>query len=368
MTGSIKYIFSQFQTNCSFKASRPFGSGHINNTYLIAAAAEEEKQFILQQINQHVFPNVAELQSNILKITREIQSKLYPFQDKACLFLFTTHSGSTFYQDDSTGQYWRLFPFIENSQSFDQVLLPEIAFESGLAFGLFLNHLAEMDTDSVYEIIPDFHNIEFRYQQFEHALQHGSSQRKKSAVQETNFVKDRIESLSQILEMEKRGVLKSRIVHNDSKINNVLFDSKTSHWKCVIDLDTVMKGLPHYDYGDSVRTITSSAAEDESDLDKVYIHKTYFQAFTRGFLNHTSRFLTQTEAGMLAEGARYMCFIIGLRFLTDFLSGDIYYKTKYGGHNLTRARVQFKLVRDIEKNISEFNDFVMNEYWRNRKK
>lgn len=351
MDYDLKSIIKNFKVQGTFLDARPFGSGHIHDTFLIRTVEEDADDYLLQRINHYVFKNVDHLMSNIERVTKHIQKKLSLISGskaaRECL-TFIPAKDEKYYYQDSSGNYWRVCIFIDHSFSYDVVESPEKAYAGGRAFGKFLSFLADLSPDSLYETIPDFHNVEYRLDKFHQAVKKDTVQRIRDAPQEIEFVAAREEEMKCIIRLGREGEIPKRVTHNDTKFNNILFDD-AGHVLCVTDLDTVMPGYIHYDFGDAIRTTTNTGAEDEQDLSKVSMDIQLFEAFSRGFLEETRAFLTKTEIEYLAFSGKLLAFTIGLRFLTDFIDGDKYFKIHRPGHNLQRARAQFKLLQSMEE-------------------
>lgn len=347
-------ICNQFLSGIKVQNIVPYSSGHINDTYKVETG---NKNYLLQRINHEVFINVEGLTNNIIKITGHLSQKVQhsnlPMQS---LKLRETLNGKYFVTDDD-GNFWRLFDFIEDGRSYDLVENSGIAYEGGKAYGRFINLLSDFPAKILIETIPDFHNIEFRLNNFWKSIKLDQTNRVKDVADEIKFVKERVNEMKLVLKLGKEGKIPLRVTHNDTKINNVLFN-KDGKAICVIDLDTVMPGYVHYDFGDSIRTFANTADEDESDLSKVNMNLDYFTAFAKGFLKETKADLNTAEIETLAFSAKLMTYIIGVRFLTDYIYGDKYYKIKYPGHNLQRARVQFKLLESLEEKYIEMQRII----------
>ncbi len=347
-------IINRFPGVKNVNSITPFGSGHINDTYKVETAGG---RFILQRVNHRIFKNVEGLTGNIVKVTQYISGKLAGTGSVMQVAgLLKSDSGKYFVNDDE-GNYWRVMNFIEGSKSYDLVENDEIAFKGGKAYGHFVKLLSGFPVETLVETIPDFHNIDFRMDNFNNALKADVAGRVEGVRGEIDFVEKRAEEMRKILQLGQTGEIPLRVTHNDTKINNVLFND-AGEAICVIDLDTVMPGYIHYDFGDAIRTFTNTANEDEKDLSRVSMNIEYYKAFTKGFLSETRQVLTETELKYLPFSARVMTFIIGLRFLTDYLDGDVYYKTKYPEHNLTRARVQFRLIESMEEQSEAMEGIV----------
>ncbi len=351
MDYDLRSIIKNFKIEGTFLDAQPYGSGHIHDTFLIRTVEEAADDYLLQRINHYVFKNVTHLMSNIERVTKHIQKKIsLSSESKAereCL-TFIPAKGEKYYYQDSSGNYWRVCIFIDHSFSYDVVDSPEKAYAGGRAFGKFLALLADLSPDSLYETIPDFHNVEYRLDKFHQTVKKDPVQRVREASQEIEFVLVREEEMKCIIRLGREGKIPKRVTHNDTKFNNILFDD-AGNVLCVTDLDTVMPGYIHYDFGDAIRTTTNTGAEDEQDLSKVSMDIQLFEAFSRGFLEETRAFLTETEIEFLAFSGKLLAFTIGLRFLTDFIDGDKYFKIHRHGHNLQRARAQFKLLQSMEE-------------------
>jgi Ser/Thr protein kinase RdoA (MazF antagonist) len=317
---------------------------------------------VLQRINHHIFRNVPELTNNILKVTRHISQKLLckaaEFDYFQVIRLTPTKTGQ-FFVRDTGGNYWRLFDHVRGSRSYDMVASAELAFEGGKAFGIFQFLTSDLDASSLYEVLPDFHNIATRLATFRETVLHDPAGRVKEVADEIGFIESRAQEMHTILRLGERGEIPLRVTHNDTKFNNILFNSANKAIS-VVDLDTVMPGYILYDFGDAIRTGASTAAEDESDLLKMNIDLNLFAAYANGYLSVAGNFLNKTETAHLAFSAKFMTYLIGLRFLTDHVDGDRYYKTGFPGHNLQRARAQFRLLQNMEQNFGEMERIVLN--------
>ncbi len=346
---NLSAVIEKFPVVKNVKTVSPFGSGHINDTYKVET---QDADFILQRINHNVFKNVEGLTGNIVKVTDYIARKLKGVSSKMQVLQTYKSVNGNYFVNDEKGNYWRLLNFVEGSKSYDLVENSKVAYKGGKAYGWFVRILSGFPVDTLVDTIPDFHNIDFRLDNFRKSVKADAVGRVKEAGDEIAFVEKRAGEMREILLKGKEGKIPLRVTHNDTKVNNVLFNDDNEAI-CVIDLDTVMPGYVHYDFGDAIRTFTNNAGEDEKDLSKVSMNIEYYKAFAEGFLSETNDVLNETEIKYLPFSARLMTYIIGLRFLTDFLDGDIYYKTKYPGHNLVRARVQFRLVESMEDHFEE---------------
>jgi len=340
-------ISTYFNTSISLKLI-PFGNGHIQSTYKVDF---DETSFILQKINTAVFTKPEVLISNHLKVLEVLgQNPKYIVPQ-----LLKTKNNKFFCKDEERG-FWRLMEFVPNTYSLEKTEKPDQAFEAGKAYGWFAKILQKADVGDFEEAIPEFHSLSLRLKQFEDALQNDLALRKESVRDEIDFFLQRKDELLKPEQLIISGEIPKRIVHNDTKINNILF--KGTKASAVIDLDTVGPGSILFDYGDALRTIANTADEDEEDLKKVKFSFDNFNGFTKGYLSQTASFLTKSEKQNLHLAPVLMTYIIGLRFLTDFLNGDVYFKTKKENHNLIRTRVQQELIKDIEKQMREIKETV----------
>ena len=360
MKYDLKSIANNFKIEGNYLRGSSYGSGHINDTFCIQTAEDSCPDYILQRINHHVFRNIPKLQENIERVTKHIQKKLSKIPNsnpaRECLTLIHTTCGKLYYQDNN-GNYWRMYIFIDKNKSYDIVDCPEKAYDGGKAFGKFQALLTDMPGGPLYETIPDFHNIEKRLKTFYNTVKNNPVNRVKEITKEIEFVKKRAEEMVKIIRLGREEKIPVRITHNDTKFNNVLF-SKGDKALCIIDLDTVMPGYVHYDFGDSIRTTTNTGAEDEKDLSKVSMDIKLFKEFANGFLEETKTLLTKTEIDNLAFSGKLLTFIMGLRFLTDYIDGNNYYKIHFGSHNLQRARAQFKLLTSMEEQYEEMQMII----------
>ncbi|MCF6222611.1 MAG: aminoglycoside phosphotransferase family protein [Flavobacteriaceae bacterium] len=343
----LKYIFNLFNHNASFKLCEEISSGHINDTYLIKT--KTKPFYILQRINHEVFKDVPGLVSNKVKISNHLRKKLdflteKELQNRVLSFVITKNN-TPFYLD-SNGNYWNMMIYIGNSKTYETVNNKEIAYEGGKLFGEFLNLTSDFDANQLIDVIPKFHDISHRYSQFEDALKLASSSRLQKANEYIKFVESQKNEMLKLQRLKESGEIKLRVTHNDTKISNALF-SKNNKGLCVIDTDTVMPGIVHYDFGDAIRTICNTAAEDEKNLDLVNFNLSYYEAYKKGFLEKAGDSLSPIELKYLPLGVKTMIFIMAIRFLTDFLNNDRYYKIKYIHHNLNRAKNQFKLLKSF---------------------
>lgn len=358
----IYSLIPEFKIDAIIASVKPFGSGHINDTYRIVNTDVNGSDYLLQRINHHVFRNVPLLMNNLVNVTRHLKQKIR--SDSNVLTIIESQNGDPYFQDHD-GNYWRVFTFLKNTKSYDMVNTEKQAFEGGKAFGGFLALLADLDVGLVKDTIPDFHNIEYRLANLQKAMDEDKAGRLKDVVPEVGFIQKRSNAMSEILRLGRAGTLPLRIVHNDTKFNNVLLD-QNDNAQCVIDLDTVMPGYVAYDFGDSIRTIINTAAEDEEGPDHIGLNMHLFEAYTKGFLQEAKPFLTETEVNSLIKGVLLLPYIQAVRFLTDYLEGDHYFKINSPRHNLQRARAQLALVAKLEEDL-ELLEQIITKTWQRLK-
>ncbi len=328
--------------------------GHINDTMLVKL---DNKKYILQKINTKTFANVEGLMNNIRLVSEYINSL-----DKHSIILqelIKTQDGKYYLQHQS-GVY-RLYNYVEGV-CYQQIETSEQFYYSGVAFGSFAKELDQFDSTMLVEIIKNFHNTEDRLNKFLKVLSEDKHDRVANAIDEVNFVLNRQSFVSEIIDKLNSGEIPYRVTHNDTKLNNVVLDKNTNHPIAIIDLDTIMPGSLCYDFGDSIRYGCNTAAEDEENLDLVHFDIDLFKAYAEGYLSVTYDIITKSELDNLVKGAWMMTFECGMRFLTDYLDGDNYFKVSKDKHNLFRARTQFKLVSEIEENIEKLNMIIKEVY------
>lgn len=336
----------------------PYGSGHINSTWLVIHKSADGSEFkqLLQMINHYVFKNPDELMENITGVTEFLRDKV---EQDGTLTVIPTLDGKNYYLDNA-GNYWRVYRFIENATGYDKIEKDSDFYNCGLAFGEFQQLLAEYPAEKLHETIVNFHNTPSRFADFKKALAEDPKDRVKDVKAEIDFVLERECKADAITSKLASGEIPWRVTHNDTKLNNILIDDVTGKAKCVIDLDTIMPGAAAYDFGDCVRFGASTGAEDETDLSKIEVDLHLFQVFASGYLTSANKFLTSAEKDSLVTGAYLMTLECGVRFLTDYINGDVYFKIHRENHNLDRCRTQFKLVADMEKKEKEMREFVNN--------
>jgi len=352
---NIVLPINEFNFDGVFIHSESFGKGHINDTYAIYFKHEfiRPLRYILQKVNTKIFTEPLNVMSNIKAVTHHIRQKLInQNRFKPRLVLEIIKSGLNDYFIDSEGQFWRAFHFIDDAVSYQQAT-PELFYESGAAFGNFFAMLSDFPAGSLFETIPNFHNTKLRFKALTEAVKNDSAGRAAMCKEEIEFAFERESDASVLVNMLDRGELPLRVTHNDTKLNNVMIDIKTNKSLAVIDLDTVMPGLSLYDFGDSIRFGASTGAEDEKDLSKINFDINMYKAYAEGYLSGANGLLTDDEKNMLPFACKIMTYECGIRFLTDFLNGDTYFKTTHENHNLDRCRTQFKLVADMEKQLDD---------------
>lgn len=353
MTYKINDIIKHFDIEFT---TEPYGNGHINDTYVTGC----KPRYILQRINSNVFKNPPEVMENIARVCDFLRKKIAAEggdPDRETLTLIRTTDGADFHKESDT-DYFRVYKFIEDAVSVDIPESPEQFYNAARAFGKFQRLLSDFPAEELHETIRDFHNTPKRFDALEEAIANDACGRLSEVLPEVEFARAHRDICSLIIDGIADGSIPMRVTHNDTKINNVMLDTITGKGLCVIDLDTVMPGSLLYDFGDALRAGANSAAEDETDLSLVKIDLDMFEAFTRGFCEELASSLTQRETELLATSAIILTFECGIRFLTDYLNGDTYFKVHRPGHNLDRARDQFKLVSDMESHLDEMNAIV----------
>ena len=354
-------VIESFQFQGTYTEGIPYGSGHINDTFCVTF--EENgipRRYILQRMNKTIFLNPEELMENVTGVTKWLRKKILEKggnPERETLNLVPTKEGNNFFVDQ-TGNYWRAYIFIEGAATYDMVQNKEDFYQSAVAFGHFQGLLADYPAQTLHETIVNFHNTIDRFAKFKKAVEEDVMGRAKDVQEEIQFVLDREALAHTLCDMQAEGKLPLRVTHNDTKLNNIMIDDETRKAICVIDLDTVMPGLAVNDFGDSIRFGASTAEEDEKDLSKVSCSMELFELYTKGFIEGCQGSLTDTELEMLPIGAMTMTYECGMRFLTDYLEGDHYFKVHRDGHNLDRARTQFTLVKDMETKLETMNAIV----------
>ena len=343
----MKDILMQFCFDGKVISCQRYGEGHVNQTYLVIT--DTNQRYILQRLSRTAFHDIPGLMANVAAVTDFLSARSENPRD--CMHLVCCRDGSTYYRDGE-GEYWRMLDYVPDSICLQAAESPEDFYQSALAFGRFQRMLNDFPAHTLTETIPNFHNTPDRYRIFHEVLRKDPLGRAEGLADEIAFVLAREAEAGALQSMRDSGELPLRVTHNDTKLNNVMFDEKTREALCVIDLDTVMPGLVAYDFGDSIRFGASTGAEDEKDLDKIRVDLSLYRRYLEGFIPACG-LLTRREIETLPLGAKLMTLECGLRFLTDYLDGDHYFGIKRPEHNLDRARTQFKLVADMERKWGE---------------
>lgn len=358
----ISEVAAHFCMHGELVHAAPYGSGHINDTYAaVFNQGGATVRYIVQRINHNVFKQPVPLMENIERVTRHARQKLveqgYDDISRRVLTLVPTLDGRS-YHVDGDGNTWRVYIFIEKAQTFDQIENPGQAYEAARAFGAFTRLLRDMPPPRLTETIPAFHDTRSRFDVLVAAIDADTHNRAAAVKPEIAFALERESMVDVLLHLHRQGEIPERITHNDTKLNNVMLDDATGAGICVIDLDTVMPGLALYDFGDMVRTVARPTPEDERDLGKIVAQVDMFEAVTRGYLETVGDVLTPAERDHLAFSARLITFETGIRFLTDYLQGDVYFKIHSKRHNIDRTRVQFKMEESLEAHEGAMRNIV----------
>lgn len=346
---AYKNVLDAFSLEGTIQEICPYGEGHINQTFLVTTTT---KRYILQVMNTHVFSDPDSLMKNICYVTKHLESK-----GIETLHVVFTKRNEPFLKLEDNSCY-RIYDFIENTVTFQKATDPQVFCNSGYAFGEFQNYLKEFDASVLTETIPNFHNTPIRVRNFLEALSKDVVSRAKECEKEIQFVLERKDTLNLVVEGLQDGSIPLRVTHNDTKLNNILMDADSLKARAVIDLDTIMPGSMLYDFGDSIRFGASTAAEDEKNLELVHFDRSLFEAYTRGYYAAVADSITPKEVELLPYSAYLLTMECGIRFLTDYLMGDIYFATKYKEHNLIRCRTQFKLAFEIYEALDELKCLV----------
>lgn len=350
--GIINEAIANFRFDGVLVDERPYGSGHINDTYLLVFEIAEMGQIkvILQRMNKDIFKEPVELMENILNVTSYLRERIIENggdPERETLNVIPTVDGKPYFVD-SSGEYWRAYKFITDATSYDQVESADDFYQSAVSFGNFQRLLAAYPAETLHETIKGFHDTRARFQVFKKAVEDDVCGRAAYVQEEIRFVLEREDLANFFAELLDKKEIPLRVTHNDTKLNNIMIDNKTGKGICVIDLDTVMPGLAMHDFGDSIRFGASTAAEDEQDLSKVSCDMNLYDIYAKGYIEGCGGKLTEREIDLMPMGAKAMTFECGMRFLTDYLQGDTYFKIHRENHNLDRCRTQFKLVEDME--------------------
>ena len=359
---NLKDLVLNFKFEGKFIVYEDHKRGHINDTYILDFKREDDsiRKYILQRINSDIFKNPEELMDNFKKVTNHIVEKIVEAKGnplRETLNIVPTKDNKTFYKT-ADGDYFRALVFIEGARTYMMVEKPEHLYTTGKTLGKFQKQLSDFSVEDLYETIPDFHNTKKRYEAFIDSVEKDEKGRVSSCLEDIAFAMNRAKDTEILINMLEEGRLPLRVTHNDTKFNNVMIDDITGEGIALIDLDTVMPGLSLYDFGDAIRSSATTALEDEADLSKVNFDINLFEYFTRGYLETAKDALTETEIEYLPFSAKLITLELGIRFLMDHLNGDIYFKVDRENHNLDRARNQFKLVADMEKNMDSMRMVV----------
>ena len=351
----MAYNFTEIRDNfCIDSAAEPYGNGHINDTFVFDC----KPKYILQKINTQIFKDPDELMENILGVTEHLKKKIAQAggdTERETLTVIHTKDGKPYYRTED-GECFRVYKFISDATSYDLAENPMQLYHAAKAFGKFQNLLADYPAETLHETILRFHDTRDRFAQLKEAIKNNKANRLDKVKAEVEFALAREKDADVVLDAIKAGEVPLRVTHNDTKLNNVMLDNKTGEGICVIDLDTVMPGSLLYDFGDALRFAGSSGAEDETDLSKIEFLLENYESFAKGFIEELSGVLTEKEKELLSFSVKLMTYECGIRFLTDYLNGDVYFKIHRPEHNLDRCRTQFKLVYDIEQKLDKMNE------------
>ena len=344
----ISLLVNQFQIEGHFRSARPFGEGHINKTFFIETCCNK---YILQRINDSVFPDVKALMNNFEKVTSFIASK-----GKETITLVPTKKGKSFIKTEDG--YFRMMEFANNTITYQKPISLDLVSSQGEAFGELYLLLNDFPAKKIKEVIPNFHNTRQRYLNFVNALENAPKEKLEKAKEEITFIKEHEKDYSLVVDEIAKGNIKTRVTHNDTKINNILFDKDTGKYRLIVDLDTIMPGSVLYDIGDAYRGLFTGENEDSKDLSLLKVDLDIFKAFIYGYLKKMSASLTETEIKLIPFSAYLMTIECGMRFLDDYLRGNVYFHVDYEDHNLVRARTQIALTKDILRNLDTLNEIV----------
>ena len=355
--GQLEEIVREFQVEGSVKSVIPLGNGLINDTFLVRTQGFGTPDYVLQRINHHIFTDVDLLQRNIEAVTNYLRGKLLAEGvadvDRRVLRFIPTHDGRTYHFDGEN--YWRISIYIPDTLTVDEVT-PQSSYDCGRAFGRFQQQLIDLN-EPLGETIPDFHNMELRLRQLREAMSNNVAGRLKEVTKELQLIEAHADEMCLAEQLHREGVLPKRICHCDTKVNNMLFD-RDGNVLCIIDLDTVMPAFIFSDYGDFLRTAANTQPEDSPEIDHIDFRWDIFEAFTRGYLESTATFLTPAERDLLPFSVALFPFMQAVRFLTDYLNGDTYYKTRYPEHNLIRTRNQLRYFEIVESQRLRMKEFI----------
>lgn len=360
----ILSVCRKFGISGELEETKVFTDGHINSTYFACFDCDgEKKKYLIQKVNTHVFKDQDVLMKNIIGVTKFLRKKIKADggdPERETLHFLKCENGKYYFNDGD--DCWRIYYFIDNSYTYNLIDSNEVFEDAGKSFGRFQCLLSDYPSESLKETIPDFHNTPKRIEALEQAIEQDNFSRAQSIKDEIDYALSKKEMASIALQLLENGDIPLRVTHNDTKINNILFDTETKKGICVIDLDTIMPGLSLYDFGDAIRSGASTALEDETDLSKVSVSLSLYESYVKGYLSSCAQSLTKAEVEHLAYSAWLLTFECGTRFLTDYLQGDVYFKTSRPNHNLDRARNQFAMAKDIESKLDQMNKITMDIY------
>ncbi len=351
----LKTIAEHFQLESDVQSIIPLGAGFINDTYIVSAGT---KRYVLQRKNPAIFKYVPAMLENTSRVSKHLQYKYIALgaDPKQHTLILCPNKDGTLYYQDSEGAYWSASDYIENSRSYERADTAQIAYKGGAGIGQFQAMLADFHGE-LHDTLPGFHDIRFRFEQWDNTLRKDPLQRKKDLLEEIDWIESRRVEILAFKELIENGTIPKRIAHNDTKISNMLFD-EAGEFMAMIDLDTLLSSTVLYDYGDSIRSYTNTGAEDDPEPSRVSMSMMFFEAFTAGYLSEAKHFLSPIETEHLYTAARYITFEQVLRFLMDYIDGDKYYKIAYAEHNLVRARAQHKLLCSIESKEQEMKAVI----------
>ena len=363
---NLEEILGNYNLEGEYQGFYVSNSGHINNTFVLEFKTADNRinNYVLQQINTSVFKNPDQLMQNIVSVTQYLRETIIRNggnPDRENLNVIYTRDNNPYFLD-LEGRHWRCYNYISDSYTCQRIEKPEVFYNAAKAFGKFQCMLADFPIDTLYETIPNFHNTISRFEDLKMAVEADLAGRASMVLDEIKFAFDREADTGVLLQLAECGKLPLRVTHNDTKLNNVMFDKDSNEGICVIDLDTVMPGLSLYDFGDSIRYGASTAAEDEEDIEKVSLDLELFEHYVSGYLSAAGKSLTPCEVEYLPFSAKLLTLECGIRFLTDYLNGDIYFRTAYPEHNLVRCRTQFAIVADIERKMDVMNEITARIY------
>ncbi len=354
-------IAGQFCIKGTVANIAPLGEGFINDTFIVATTSEETPDYILQRKNRNIFKDIPAMMENIAKVTAHLKGKVAAQggdPEREAMTVVPTKEGLLYYKDEN-GDFWAVSVFIDDTISYQKADTPELAYQGGKGIGLFQSMLSDFK-EPLADILPGFHNIRFRFRQWDETLAKDPVGRKASVAEQISWIESRREEMLKFWELVENGTIPTRVTHNDTKINNILFD-KQGNVLCVIDLDTVLSSTCLNDFGDAIRSYTNTGLEDDPVLENVSMDMEMFRGYTKGYLSQTAKFLTQAELDHLAFSAKYITYEQVLRFLMDYIDGDNYYKTKSPEHNLIRANAQYKLLQSMEEQYQAMCGIVKEE-------